>query len=134
MRTKIIIPIITFLILIGFTLACSDSTKNEETEKEEYPVEYQLAVINAGGFVEEDSVTVAEFRQLLDSLLAKTKNTEIDIADTLVMTQKILREDHNIELSLLKITRDLDNSIPDEVTDIDLEDVAVLYIILIIGE
>jgi len=134
MRTKIIIPIITFLILIGFTLACSDSTKNEETEKEEYPVEYQLAVINAGGFVEEDSVTVAEFRQLLDSLLAKTKNTEIDIADTLVMTQKILREDHNIELSLLKITRDLDNSIPDEVTDIDLEDVAVLYIILITGE
>jgi len=48
-------------------------------------------------------------------LKSKVINDEVDIADTVVTAQNILRDDYQINLSILKIMTDLDNSIPDDV-------------------
>jgi hypothetical protein len=44
--------------------------------KNHKPLEYKCAVINAGGFVAENDITVKRFRFLLDDLQKKTRLTK----------------------------------------------------------
>ncbi|MEK7398983.1 MAG: hypothetical protein AAB116_18770 [Candidatus Poribacteria bacterium] len=77
------------------------------------PLEYQLAVINKGGYVSEDDITITRFRYLLESLDNKTIQNKQQIADMLVMGQKILREKYGKEYSLLALTEGVNKYITD---------------------
>lgn len=136
MRVKYLIPIIALILIFNFALACNgcenstEGISKVEEEEEEYSIEYQLAVINAGGFVEEDDETVQEFKRLLDKLEKKVVNSKQDIADIAVKAQEVLKDDgYNIEL--IQVMRDLNTAIPEELEDVKLEEIAAAYMVLI---
>jgi len=112
-------------------LACSGTSDQKEKE---YTTEYKLAVIDKGGYLEEDDPAVSEYRIMLNSLKAKVINDEVEIGDIVVKAQEILREDHQINLSILKIMKDLDASIPEGVENLDLVEIASAYIVLLVSE
>jgi len=134
MRNKkkhyIVITIIVVIVFFSFALACSDSTPKESKE---YSVEYQLAVINEGGYVEEDDQIVKEFKTLVDSIDKKVVEGPTEIGDILVTSQEILVDKYDIRISLLELTRNLEESLPDDSTNLNFEEMAVAYII-ILGE
>ena len=57
------------------------------------PLEYQLAVVDAGSRVPRDHITVARFRSLLDQLSKTFVEDRRQIANMTVKARDILRED-----------------------------------------
>lgn len=98
------------------------ATKNET-------VEYKLATLYAGNWIEKDDITVYEFKELLDKLEKKTVNSRIDISDITVTAQRILKE-HGISRTLLQILNDLNESIPEGTSGFELEEIAAAYLVL----
>jgi hypothetical protein len=109
-------------------------TRNERERERELekiksgPVEYQLAIINKGGPISKNDITVTRFRYLLDSLEKKCINSKQDIADVLVTAQNTLRDNYGIGVGLLSITEGINDRIPDYRVDADCALEAVLYI------
>ena len=66
------------------------------------PVEYQLAVVDAGRYLPHNDITVARFRSLLPQLDGKFTENAATIADITVKAQKILRE-AGIQEKMLKM-------------------------------
>ena len=99
MRKLIVATLILTLLVAGCS---SDSKEGAPTT-----IEYKLAVINAGHYVEEHDATVAQFRNLLDSLSAKFTENQQQIADMSVTAQNILR-DAGIEETLMNIMKGMD--------------------------
>jgi len=66
-------------------------------------IEYQLAVVNKGGYVREDDVTVTRFRYLLDQIQSKTGHSYQEIADMTVRAQNILRNEYGRTVNLLEL-------------------------------
>lgn len=66
------------------------------------PLEYQLATLNAGGYVPKDHITVARFRSLLTQLSATYVENKQQIADMSFTAQQQMRKD-GINESLLNI-------------------------------
>jgi len=130
-KIKFIIPFLALILIFSFALACSGTSDQKEKE---YTTEYKLAVIDKGGYLEEDDPVVSEYRIMLNSLKAKVINDEIDIADIVVTTQKRLKEKYQINLTILKIMKDLDSCIPDDVENLDLKEIAAAYIVLLVSE
>ncbi len=95
------------------------------------PVEYKLAIINKGGPISKNDITVTRFRYLLESLEKKCINTKQDIADVLVTAQNTLRDNYGIKVGLLSITEGINDSIPDWKVDADCAWEAVAYIQLL---
>lgn len=83
------------MVFISVTLMALTAIADE-------PIEYKLAVINAGGYVPKDHITVARFRSLLRQLSKTYVENRQQIADMTVMAQKMLRKE-GIEESLLNI-------------------------------
>ena len=132
MRNKIFIILITIIILISFSLiSCSTQTSstNKTASIDNESVEYKLATLYAGSPIEKDDITVYQFKELLDKLEKKTVNTRMDIADIAVTAQRLLKE-HGISRTLLQILDDFNTSIPDELKDMKLEEVASAYMVL----
>lgn len=122
--------IIILLIILSFSLfSCGNQIATVTTSIENATVEYKLATLNAGSPIKEDDITVYQFKKLLDELEKKTINTRIDIADIAVAAQKLLKE-HGISRTLLQILDDFNTAIPDELTDIKLEEIASVYMVL----
>ena len=119
--------VVTFL---GFALACTSSGPEEV---ENPTVEYQLAVINEGGHVEEDDPVVAEFKDLVESIDEKSVEGPTEIGDILVTAQEILWDNYKIRVNLLGLTRELEKSLPDDGKDLNFEEIAVMYI-TVLGE
>ena len=127
---RILIPVMAIVVLFGFVFACTDSSSQKEKE---YTTEYKLAVIDKGGYLEEDDPVISEYGRMLNSLKAKVINDEMNIADIVVTTQKILKEKYQINLTILKIMKDLDACIPDDVEKLDLEEIAAAYMVLLVS-
>jgi len=118
------------IVFFGFALACT-STGPEEVKNP--TVEYQLAVINEGGHVEENDPVVAEFKDLVQSIDEKSVEGPTEIGDILVKAQEILWDNYKIRVSLLGLTRELEKSLPDDGKDLNFEEIAVMYI-TVLGE
>jgi len=131
-KKKIYVAIVVAIVIIifSFALACSDSSPKETKDPS---VEYQLAVINEGGYVEEDDPVVDEFKTLIDSIDEKVIEEPTEIGDILVTAQEILWDKYKIRISLLEITKNLEQSLPDDVPNLKFEEITVAYII-ILGE
>lgn len=56
-------------------------------------LEYKLAVVDAGGFVSKDDITIARFRSLLRQLSEKYVESPQQIADMSVKAKELLREE-----------------------------------------
>ena len=106
------IVVVTFIVFFSFVLACGNSSPKET---EEYSVEYQLAVINESGHVEEDDLVVKEFKTLVDSINNKVIEEPTEIGDILVTAQEILWNKYKIRISLLELTKNLNQSVPDDI-------------------
>ena len=65
-------------------------------------LEYQLATINAAGYVSRDDITVARFRSLLDQLSTTYIENKQQIADMSVKAQQLLKKE-GVKESLLNI-------------------------------
>ncbi len=140
----IISAIVALFILAGNYITEDKSIRNESTatqtrnERERElekiksgPVEYKLAIINKGGPISKNDITVTRFRYLLESLEKKCINSKQDIADVLVTAQNTLRDNYGIRVELLSITEGINDYIPDWKVDADCALEAVLYIQLL---
>jgi hypothetical protein len=125
-----VILVAVVIIFFSFALACGNSSPEEVKE---YSVEYQLAVINESGHVEEDDPVVKEFKTLVDSIDKKAVEGPTEIGDILVTAQEILWNQFKIRISLLELTRNLEKSLPEDSIDLNFEEIAVVYI-TILGE
>ena len=125
------LPVIAIVVLFGFVFACTDSSSQKEKE---YTTEYKLVVIDKGGYLKEDDPVVSENKIVLDSLKSKVINDEMDIADTVVKAQEVLGEKYQINLSILKIMKDLDASIPKDIENLDIVEIASAYMVLIVND
>jgi len=76
--------------------------EKKQTELET-SIEYQLAVIDAKGYVSKDHISVARFRSLLRQLSNTYVENRQQIADMTVKAQEILKKDEGIKESLLNI-------------------------------
>ena len=64
----------------------------------------------------------------------KVTNTETEIGDIAVRATEVLRDDHGINLTILKILKDFDASIPDGTEKFDLVEIAAAYMTLLVSE
>ena len=102
--------------------------KQEKTQSDK-PLEYQLAVINAGGVVPESDITVKRFRYLLNDLHKKTGYTQQQIADLNVYAVDSLRDKYGKHVRLLDF---MEQSVrPLSAAKIDYKEVVAAMILLI---
>jgi len=112
--TKGCLWVFLFIAIIVVVIAIINPEESDVSTKISHrtePLEYQLAVINKGGYVAEDDITVVRFKYLLESLDTKTIESKQQISDMLVVGQKLLREKYGIEANLLELTEGVDNYI-----------------------
>jgi len=100
------------------------------TDTQGRPYDWVLASINASnpGLSEEDP-SVAVFRDLILNLERKTANSQQEIADMSVKAWQIVG-DEGYDDSLLFVMQELDRSIPDEMTGLDLADIGAAWLAL----
>jgi len=122
--TVILVTII--VIVFGIALACTSSSPEEEPT-----LEYKLAVINEGGYVDKDDPIVSDFKDLVQSIDEKSIEGPTEIADILVKAQELLWDEYRIKVSLLELTIDLERSLPNDSKNLNFEEIAVLYITLL---
>ncbi len=87
---------ITTLLLILLLLSTLTTAFASES------LEYQLATINASGYVSKDHITVARFRSLLNQLSVTFVEDKQQIADMSVSAQNLLKKE-GIQESLINI-------------------------------
>ena len=95
--------------------------------------EYQLAVIDAGGFVPLDDPSIGTYAGLLDSLDAKCSEERSLIGDQAVRATQLLAEE-GIRITVLTGLQGMDASIPEESTTVDCAEIAAAWITLIVGQ
>jgi len=95
----------------------------------DYSIEYKLAVIDAGGFVPKDDLTVARFRSLLNQLSRTYVENKQQIADMTVTAQKLLRKD-GVDESLLNIMEGLNQLFSKPLGNQKYAEYAVAYVTL----
>lgn len=116
-KTILSIVGLAFFIILGVgsddsgTSTSSSSSSRSKTSGNE-TLEYQLAVINKGGYVPQNDITVTRFRYLLETLERKTINSRQEIADMSVAGITRLRERYGRDVSLLQFMEGVNSSIP----------------------
>jgi len=138
-RRKLIWP-----ILIGFFFLCiiisvvtspyrsSNGTSGTEPQGLTSLFEYKLAVLNKGSVVDWNDPTITEFKRILDHLARECPESRDRIADMIVNTHSILREEKGIRLSLLKVARDLQAAVPPETNKaVTFAEVTTVYPMLV---
>jgi hypothetical protein len=73
--------------------------------------EYQMATINANGYVAPSDPTVARFRYLLQNMATQCENTPQRMADSAVEAQNILRDKYGKPIRLLDLTEAINKSV-----------------------
>ena len=94
-------PALIFLCCLAFVTCWSGCS--EKTPEPKHPIEYQLAVINADGYVDTNDITVSRFRYLLGNLSRTTGYDQEKIANIVVKTSDILKEEYGRKVSPLEL-------------------------------
>lgn len=92
-------------------------------------IEYQLATINAGGYVSKDHITIARFRSVLDQLSSTYIENKQQIADMSVTAQQLLKK-AGVEESLLKIMEGLNQLFANRIENQKYAEYAASYVTL----
>lgn len=88
---------------VAIPVAAPADSRRSGTAGAEKPLEYKLAVINKGGYVSRDDITVTRFRYLLDKIGLKTGYPHGKIADMSVAAHRSLREEYGKRVTLLAL-------------------------------
>jgi len=104
MRTLVV------LTLVSLAIAAAGCSGDGDGDGEE-TLEYKMAVINAGGFVEPNDPIVAQFATLLNSLEGKCTEDREGISGMSITTQRLLSE-NSVNLSLLEVLTHMNNALP----------------------
>jgi len=92
-------------------------------------IEYQLAVINAGGVVPKDDITVARFRSLLKQLDDTFVEDKQQIADMAVKARKLLK-DEGIDEKLLNIMEGMNKLFSKPIENQKYAEYSAAYVLL----
>ncbi len=95
--------------------------------------EYQLAVIEAGGFVPLDDPSIDTYAILLDSLGAKCSEERSLIGDQAVVAAQLLAEE-GIAVSALEALQGIDGSIPEGSPVLSCAEVGAAWIALVVAQ
>lgn len=95
-----------------------------------YSLEYKLAVIDEGGYVDESDLKVARIRYLLTELERKTTNNRQQIADITVSTQQKGREYYGKDIKVIDIMEGANQAIPDG-RKMDYGEVAAMVMVML---
>jgi len=90
-------------------------------------LEYNLALLNAGGYVKDDDITVARFRTLLELLSEKFVEDRQQIANMTVKAQSMLR-DKGVSESLLDIMEGMNGLFYSDVRDMKYAEYVAAYV------
>lgn len=115
-------PFKVALVFIGFMLTAPLSIADES-------LEYKLAVINAGGYVPKNHITVARFRSLLQQLSDTYVENRQQIADMTVTAQNLLRKE-GIQENLLNIMEGMNQLFSKPVGNQKYAEYAAAYVTL----
>jgi hypothetical protein len=96
------------IALLFFASACGIS-EHDQTSRKNIPMEKKLADLNAGHTVDDNDITVARFRSLLDQLSQRFPEARDKIGDMTFKTQELLKKD-GISESLLRIMEGLNQA------------------------
>ena len=130
----LLIAVIVVVFIIIFSPKGEKENKKAESSSKSYseadsPIEYKLAVIDAGGYVSKDHITVARFRSLLEQLSKTYVEDKQQIADMTVTTQNLLRKE-GIQENLLDIMEGLNRLFAEPVENQKYAGYAVQYVTL----
>ena len=95
-------------------------------------VEYQLAVVDKGGFVATDDSSIDLYDRALDRAERKCTDNRRRIGDYAVKDQQLL-EERGIRASILELINAIDQSIPAEIAPTSCADIAALLVTLMVG-
>lgn len=104
-----------------------EAPRHQAPSDDELP--YQLASLNAEGFIPRDHLTVARFRSLLDQLATTYADSKQEIADTMVRARSLLKKD-GIRESLLNITEAMNQLFITPIPNLRISDYAAAYVTL----
>jgi hypothetical protein len=95
--------------------------------------EYQLAVIDAGTFVDFDDPSIDAYARALDAADAKCKEGRSLVGDYAVKAQQLLA-DEGINVTVLQALRAIDQSIPDDSPELDCAEIAAAWVVLMTAQ
>ncbi|MCH8066918.1 MAG: hypothetical protein IIC90_14030, partial [Chloroflexi bacterium] len=95
-------------------------------------VEYQLAVVDKGGFVATDDSSIDLYDRALDRAERKCTDNRRRIGDYAVKAQQLL-EERGIRASILELINAIDQSIPAEIAPTSCADIVAALVTLMIG-
>lgn len=119
MAKRSILSAVLAFVLLG--------TLNTAQAKE--PIEYQLATLNAQGYVSRDHITVARFRSLLSQLSSTYIEGQQQIADLSVKAQQLMKND-GVDESLLNIMEGLNQLFSTKIENQKYAEYAAAYVTL----
>ena len=106
----------------------SDSSTSSLGYSEDDP-EYQLAVLDADGFVDYDDPSIDAYARALDKAEGKCKDERRHIGDYAVRARQLLAED-GIEVTLLEVVRGIDLAVPAEIAPANCDEIVALLVVL----
>lgn len=113
------------------TITSTPTPTPKPAEKTNETIEYQLAKINKGGFVEENDISINRFRYLLEEIDSKTIDDKQSVSDKTVKGWQLLRTDFGKDISLLEFMEQANDSIPTGRHDWKYEEIVAALIILL---
>ncbi len=136
--------LVSLVLLTGlavFLIAQEDGCNSDENGEEadgttsysEEDVEYKLAVIDAGGFVDPNDPSIDSYAALLDSLETKCEEERTLISDQAVRATQLLA-DEGVTMTALEVLQGIDGSIPDESGTFSCAEVAAAWITLVVAQ
>ena len=125
MKNWTIIGGVVLVLAILGAIGANHPNSERPTTAPQQPIEYQLALVDAGGLP--DDVTVNRFRSLLGQLDDKYAGGAQQIADRTVVAQKLLKQ-KGVSESLLNIMEGLNQILPDGVHDQQYDGMLAMYI------
>jgi hypothetical protein len=107
MKKSISVTLVTLFVVFGFHagLYGDDNCKT---------IAYQLACIDAGRVLSENDASISYYEYMLKSLDPKVVETKIQIADMTVKAQEILRDEYDIEITLIALMAYANQAMPDD--------------------
>ena len=129
MRLLLRIVLAMMLTVVGSTIAGSPVYAAGDSAEDQ--PEYQLATLNAKGWVNKNDVTIIRFRFLLDSIQEKTGYSHRKIGDIVAMGRDLVRSDFGKEISLLSFTEEANRAMRSAPKGTQFEKVVALLVVSI---
>jgi hypothetical protein len=110
-----------------------EDTDEAKSGYSEDDIEYKLAVIDEGGFVDPNDPSIDAYAAVLDRLETKCEEDRTLISDQAVRATQLLAEE-GISVTALQALRGFDGSIPDEFPVLSCAEVGAAWIVLTVGQ